>query len=76
MESITLHFDIHIKSKLMKFLENFSKNELKIIEENTKFKNSDAEMQKDYEYTLKEDAIFYTIDEVDDKIDKNLDEIL
>ena len=76
METITIHFDATIKSKIMTFLQKFSKNELKIIEETTEFKNSKTEIQKDYEYTLNHDAVFYTIDEVDKKIEKNLEEML
>ena len=49
METITLHFDSDIKEKLFSLLNNFSKKELKIIEESESFLKAKAEIHKDYE---------------------------
>ena len=49
METITLHFDSEVKEKLFSLLNNFSKKELKIVEESESFLNAKAEIHKDYE---------------------------
>lgn len=73
METITLQFNQSIKQELLKVLEKFSKKDLEIIEENSKFNQVREELQKDYKYTKQPDAVFYTIEEVEKMFeDENL----
>ncbi|MNK24091.1 hypothetical protein D3C87_423940 [compost metagenome] len=72
METLTLQYNHAIKEELLKVLEKFSKNDLEIIDEK-KFDQVREELHKDYEYTKRPDAVFYSIDEVEKMFeDENL----
>lgn len=73
METIILQYNQDIKEKLMKFLETFSKKELKIIEEkNERFEAAKAEIHADYETSLQPDAVFYTIEEAEKMLEESI----
>ncbi|WP_379966926.1 hypothetical protein [Epilithonimonas sp. UC225_85] len=48
METITLQYNQAIKEELLKVLEKFSKKDLEIIEENSRFDQVKEELHKDY----------------------------
>lgn len=73
METLTLQYNQAIKQELLKVLEKFSKKDLEIIDNNSKFDQVKEELHKDYEYTTRPDAVFYSIDEVEKMFeDENL----
>lgn len=73
METITIQYNQKIKEELLKVLEKFSKKDLEIIEERTGFDHVKEELNKDYEYTKRPDAVYYTIEEVEKMFeDENL----
>jgi hypothetical protein len=75
METITLHFDSTIKTKLMNFLQNFSEKEQEIIEETEDFKKAKAEIHKDYQLYISGNTELMTIQECENEIDKLLGEL-
>ncbi len=46
MESLHIEFQPNVKEKLLEFLNSFSKNDLKIVEENTAFEATKTILQK------------------------------
>ena len=76
METITLQYNQDVKEKLMKFLETFSKKELKIIEENDeRFEKTKAEVHRDYEASLKPDAVFYSVEEAEKMLEESVNSL-
>lgn len=76
METITLQYNQDIKEKLMKFLETFSKKELKIIEEkNERFEKVKAEVYADYEASKQPDAVFYTVEEAEKMLEESINSL-
>ena len=72
METITLHFESDIKEKLFSLLQNFSKNELKIVEESDAFLKAKTELHKDYEAYMSGNGELLSLEESE----KELDELL
>lgn len=73
METLTLQYNQAIKEELLKVLEKFSKKDLEIIDEKSRFDQVREELHKDYEYTKRPDAVFHSIDEVEKMFeDENL----
>lgn len=72
METITLHFDSNIKEKLFSLLQNFSKKELKIVEESESFLKAKAELHKDYEAYLNGNGELFSLEESEREIDELL----
>lgn len=76
METITLQYNEAVKEKLMKFLENFSNKELKIIEDKGEhFERAKAEVHADYEASLKPDAVFYTVEEAEKMLEESINSL-
>ena len=70
METITIHFKKSVKEKLLNFLATFSENELEVSSENFEFEKAKKELHKDYEYSKREDAEFYTVNEAREMLNK------
>lgn len=69
METITLQYNQDVKEKLMKFLETFSKKELKIIDEkDERFERAKAEVQRDYLAYKNNETEFMSFDEFEEKL--------
>ena len=76
METITLQYNQDVKEKLMKFLETFSKKELKIIEEkDERFEKAKVEVHRDYEASLKPDAVFYSVEEAEKMLEESINSL-
>lgn len=69
METITLQYNQDVKEKLMKFLETFSKKELKIIEEkDERFEKAKAEVHRDYLAYKNNETELMELDEFEEKL--------
>ncbi|WP_417431409.1 hypothetical protein [Halpernia sp.] len=64
MNTITLHFTDKITEKLRDVLSKFSAEDLQMEEVDAEFLEAKKELQKDYDYSQQEDAVFYTLEEV------------
>lgn len=78
MESLHIEFQPKVKEKLLEFLNSFSKNELKIIEEEISFKETKSfkEHQQILQLSLERlrtgESKLYDIEELDDKLEKTI----
>lgn len=75
METITLQYSEAVREKLMNFLETFSNQELKILDDkDERFLAAKAELHADYAASLKPDAVFYSLEEVEDLLENTINE--
>lgn len=78
MESLHIEFQPKVKEKLLEFLNSFSKNELKIVEDETSFKETKSfkEHQQRLQLSLERlrsgESKLYDIDELDAMLEKTI----
>lgn len=79
MESLHIEFQPKVKEKLLAFLNSFSKNELKIIEdenskttEDSSFAAHKKRLQKSLDNIKSGNAILYDIDDLDAMLEKTI----
>lgn len=78
MESLHIEFQPKVKEKLLEFLNSFSKNELKIVEDETSFEESKSfkEHQQTLQLSLERlqsgESKLYDIDELDAMLEKTI----
>ena len=78
MESLHIEFQPKVKEKLLEFLNSFSKNELKIVEEETSFeatksfKEHQQRLQLSIERLQSGESKLYDIEELDAMLEKTI----
>ncbi len=72
METIRIDCEPKIKTKILEFLNNFSSSDYKIVNEDTSFKNNKKKLEATLEKIANGTARFYTIDELDDYLEKTI----
>ncbi|HCQ11756.1 hypothetical protein [Flavobacterium sp.] len=78
MESLHIEFQPKVKEKLLEFLNSFSKNDLKIIEDETSFeatksfKEHQQRLQLSLERLRSGESKLYDIDELDAMLEKTI----
>ena len=78
MESLHIEFQPNVKEKLLEFLNSFSKNELKIVEDETSFEETKSfkEHQQRMKLSLERlhagESKLYDIDELDAMLEKTI----
>lgn len=74
METIRLEFQPNIKAKILELLSSFSSDELKIVQEDPDFDKNKRKLDVAYAKLKSGDEKFYSIDEVDEILDKTFSE--
>ena len=72
MEAIRLEFQPEIKDKILKFLSSFSSEELKITQEDPDFVENRKKVHAAYSKLKDGTAKLYTIEEVDEVLEKTI----
>lgn len=78
MESLHIEFQPKVKEKLLEFLNSFSKNDLKIVEDETSFKETKSfkEHQQRLQLSLERlrsgESKLYDIEELDAMLEKTI----
>ena len=74
METIRLEFQSNIKAKILELLSSFSSDELKIVQEDPDFDENKRKLDIAYAKLKSGNEKFYSIDEVDEILDKTFSE--
>lgn len=70
MHSVKLKIDDKIYDNLLWLLKKFSKDELEIIEEDANFQEHKQYLESELKEIKEGNATFYSIDEVEDRLEK------
>lgn len=70
MHSVKLKIDDKIYEQLLWFLKKFSKDELEIIEEDNEMLENRHYLERELKEIVEGNASFYSIDEVEQRLDK------
>lgn len=74
METIRLEFQPKIKAKILELLSSFSSDELKIVQEDSNFDENKRKLNIAYDKLKSGNEKMYSIDEVDEFLDKTFSE--
>lgn len=72
METLHIEFQPNVKEKLLEFLNSFSKNDLKIVEEDASFEATKKRVQESYRKLKNDETKLYDIEELDAILEKSI----
>ncbi len=70
MHTIQLKINDKVYDKVLLFLSKFDKNEIEVLSEDNNFVSTQQYLQKELNEIVSEEASFYNINEVEEKLNK------